>query len=60
MEGEQEQSLVHLLQETKARKREVLEAEYKSHQVENGETVEGSKGLKHTWQSSLKLRKIKQ
>ena len=24
------------------------------------ETMEGSKGLKHTWQSSLKLRKIQQ
>ena len=29
-----------------------------SHQVVNGEIVEGSKGLKHTWQSSPKLRKI--
>ena len=59
MEGEQGQSLVHLLQETKAHKREVLEAEW-YHQVVNGETVEGSKGLKHTCQSSPKLRKIQQ
>ena len=31
-----------------------------SHQVENEETVESSKCLKHTWQSSLKLKKIQQ
>ncbi|RVX07908.1 hypothetical protein CK203_014796 [Vitis vinifera] len=31
-----------------------------SHQAVNGEIVEGSKGLKYTWQSSLKLRKIQQ
>ena len=31
-----------------------------SHQVENGEIMEGSKGLKHTWHSNLKLRKIQQ
>ncbi|RVW82774.1 hypothetical protein CK203_046902 [Vitis vinifera] len=31
-----------------------------SHHVVNGKTVEGSKGLKHTWHSSPKLRKIHQ
>ncbi|RVX17361.1 hypothetical protein CK203_003623 [Vitis vinifera] len=31
-----------------------------SHQVVNRETVEGNKGLKHTWQSNPKLRKIQQ
>ena len=31
-----------------------------NHQVVNGETVEGNKVLKHTWQSNRKLRKIQQ
>ena len=31
-----------------------------NHQVVNGETVEGNKVLKHTWQSNQKLRKIQQ
>jgi hypothetical protein len=31
-----------------------------NHQTESGETIRSSRGLKHTWQSSPKLRKILQ